>query len=103
MSPQGHETNRPTGHGLSVVALSGPLTMKTVGKWFAELSKPIAGKVLVLDFAKVTEADSSALAMISAIRRDYAARSVDVSLKDVPASVRVVADIYDAAGLLGSQ
>jgi ABC-type transporter Mla MlaB component len=57
--------------------------------------------MVVLDFAKVKEADSSALAMISAIKRDFSSRDVEVSIKDFPQSVKVVADIYDAAGLLG--
>ena len=87
--------------GMKYVALSGPLTMNTVGVWFAELPKPFAEKIVVLDFAKVTEADSSALAMISAIKRELVARDIDVSIKDIPQSVKVVADIYDAAGLLG--
>lgn len=86
---------------MKYVALSGPLTMNTVGVWFAELTKPFAEKIVVLDFAKVTEADSSALAMISAIKRELVARDIDVSIKDIPQSVKVVADIYDAAGLLG--
>ena len=83
------------------VALTGPLTVNTVGDWFAELGKPFSEKMVVLDFAKVTEADSIALAMISAIKRDFSSRDVEVSIKDLPQSVKVVADIYDAAGLLG--
>lgn len=83
------------------VALSGPLTMNTVGDWCKDLAKPFSEKMLVLDFAKVTEADSSALAMISAIKRDCSARNINVSIKNIPQSVKVVADIYDAAGLLG--
>lgn len=86
---------------MKYVALTGPLTMNTVGGWFAELSKPFSEKMVVLDFTKVTEADSSALAMISAIKRDFSSRDVEVSIKDLPQSVKVVADIYDAAGLLG--
>ena len=102
MRPEIPEQGAPAVHALKYVALNGPLTMNSVGTWFAQLSKPFAEKHLVLDFAKVTEADSSALAMISAIKRDCASRAVTVSLKDLPQSVKVVADIYDAADLLGS-
>ncbi len=102
MQPESSETELPAVHAMKYVALTGPLTMNTVGGWFDQLSKPYPEKHLLLDFAKVTEADSSALAMISAIKRDCATRAVVVSLKELPQSVKTVADIYDAADLLGS-
>ena len=98
----GPDAGQPDVLAMKYVALSGPLTMNTVGRWCAELTKPYSENTLVLDFAKVTEADSSALAMISAIKRDCASRAVAVTLKDLPPSVKVVADIYDASDLLGS-
>jgi ABC-type transporter Mla MlaB component len=102
MQPDGALTTSPAAHGVKHLALDGPLTMNTVGAWYARLNGPFEGKSLVLDLSKVTDADSSGLALITAIKRTFSERSIDVTLQSVPQSLTLVADIYDAADVLTS-
>lgn len=97
---QGPDSGQSSAPGSNCVALTGSLTMNSVGPWFKQLSRMPSDQTVILDFSKVTEADSSAIAMISAFKRERAERSGGVVLVNVPPSLKVVADIYDAADVL---
>ena len=73
----------------------GPLTLATVKRSLASFSVSPGKQSLILDLSRAGPFDSSVLAFIVTLKRRAAQRGVSFSLKNVPDSIRSLAEIYD--------
>lgn len=79
----------------NVIAVSGDLLFSTVMKVRSEIEPLLkeAKESVALDLSGVTRADSSALALWLACRRQAKAQGFDVSLHHIPEGMGSVADL----------
>ena len=85
-------------------ALSGPVTIATASE-VIDLTRslwPEAGNTVV-DFAGVTEADSSVLALMFKWQRDAGRKGRKVICRNIPANVFALARLYGVEELILSQ
>jgi anti-anti-sigma factor len=84
------------------ITLSGVLTMQTTGAAFRALAPLPRGGDVVIDASSVTEADSSALALLTSLMRQAHARGVRVHLRPLPPAIASVTHIYGLHEILSS-
>jgi len=86
-----------------LLALSGPLTMNSVGKCYNALTLPHTETDIRIDLSGVTEVDSSAVALLTTLIRQTEMRGSRVRLESIPQSIFDIAGIYDADELLAER
>ena len=86
-----------------LLALSGPLTMNSVGKCYNALTLPHTATDIRIDLSGVTEVDSSAVALLTTLIRQTEMRGSSVRLESMPQSIFDIAGIYDADALLAER
>lgn len=87
----------------SLIALSGPLTMNSVGTCYRALTRPAIAEDTRIDLSGVTEIDSSAVALLTTLIRQVEARGSRVRLVSVPQSIFDIAAIYELDALLAER
>jgi phospholipid transport system transporter-binding protein len=84
------------------ITLTGVLTMQTAGAAFRALAPLPRGGSIVIDASGVTQADSSALALITSLMRQAHAQGVYVRLMPLPPALASVTHIYGLHDILSS-
>ncbi|MFM8700678.1 MAG: lipid asymmetry maintenance protein MlaB [Hyphomicrobiales bacterium] len=85
------------------LALSGPLTMNSVGKCYHGLAIPLTTTDIRIDLSGVTDVDSSAVALLTTLIRQTEAKGSRVHLESLPQSIFDIAGIYDVGALLAER
>ena len=80
----------------------GPLTLATVKRSFDSFSTSSRKQPLILDLSRAGPFDSSVLALIATLRRRAAKQGASFTLKNVPDSIRSLAEIYDLQEFIAS-
>jgi phospholipid transport system transporter-binding protein len=86
----------------SHLKLSGAILMDSVGKLLDNGRARCAANDVVLDFSGATEVDSSALALILEYRRAAESAGKRLSIVNVPASLKTLADLYGVTDLIAA-
>ena len=86
--------------GVHRITLSGALTMDSVGAMYHQLKPFEAGAMLVLDASGVTRADSSALALMTALMRQAREKNMRVDLKPLPKALSAIIQLYGLQDIL---
>jgi len=84
------------GHGL----IRGAVTLHNVQSLLVQGSRLTGERELHLDFSGVSEADSSAVALMLAWTREAAARGQGIVFENCPASLRTLISLYDVGEYL---
>lgn len=82
------------------IQVSGRITMADAAVALDEGRQFITGDAAVFDLAAVSEADSSALAVLFGWIREAQGRGVALSFANTPASLVSLADVYGVSDLL---
>lgn len=82
--------------------LEGPVTIKTVPALVAQIPLHLNAGVRRIDFAKVSDVDSAAVALALEWQRHAASRNVPVALLNVPEALRNLANLYGVTDLITS-
>lgn len=85
------------------LALSGPLTMNSVGKCYRALTRPSDTTDIRIDLSGVTKVDSSAVALLTTLIRQTEAKGARVHLECIPQAIFDIAEIYDVTALLAER
>jgi anti-anti-sigma factor len=85
-----------------IVALSGALTMANVGALFKEMREPSKGETVIIETKDVTEADSSSLALLTAIMRRAKKNGAQVRLSPLPNVLASIIEIYGLQDILSA-
>ncbi len=80
--------------------LQGPVTIATVSALLAQVRTLFAPGAAVLDFAGVTEVDSSAVALALECLREARRREIALSLANLPEAMQHLAELYAVSELL---
>lgn len=83
-----------------VVAMSGAITLASVERVRRELADKVQQPDLVLDLAGVTEIDSTAVSLLLHWHRDAHTAKRQISMRNVPESIRSLATLYGVNELL---
>ena len=87
-----------------VLALEGPLSFESLPgvleKSEAYCARPELPDRLTIDFAAVTEVDSSAVALLLEWRREAARLGKGLSFVNLPANLLALAELYGVSGLI---
>ena len=83
--------------------LQGPVTITTVTALLAQARELLAPGVATLDFAAVTEVDSAAVALALECLREASRRQLALTLANLPAAMRNLADLYAVSNLLQAE
>jgi ABC-type transporter Mla MlaB component len=78
----------------------GPVTIATVTALLAQCRQLLTPGVAVLDFKDVTEVDSAAVALALECMREARRRKLALSLANLPAAMRNLAQLYAVSELL---
>ena len=78
----------------------GPVTIVTVTALLAQCRQLLTPGVAVLDFKDVTEVDSAAVALALECMREARRRKLALSLANLPAAMRNLAQLYAVSELL---
>jgi phospholipid transport system transporter-binding protein len=78
----------------------GPVTIATVTALLAQCRQLLTPGVAVLDFKDVTEVDSAAVALALECMREARRRKLALSLTNLPAAMRNLAQLYAVSELL---
>ncbi len=78
----------------------GAVTIVTVSALLAQCRAQLEPGVAVLDFKGVTEVDSAAVALALECMREGSRRKLVLSLENLPASMRNLAELYAVSDLL---
>lgn len=81
---------------------SGAIVIDGVGKLLENGRARCAANDVTLDFSGATELDSSALALILEYRRAAEAAGRRLSVVNVPASLKTLADLYGVTDLIAA-
>jgi phospholipid transport system transporter-binding protein len=79
---------------------AGPVTIATVTVLLAQCRQLLAPGVAVLDFKDVTDVDSAAVALALECMREARRRKLALSLANLPAAMRNLAQLYAVSELL---
>ena len=82
--------------------VSGPMTMDTAAAVEADGLAAIGSAIGVFDLNDVTDADSSAVAVLFSWIREAGKRELDLTFKNIPRKVCNLAGVYDVEGFLGA-
>jgi phospholipid transport system transporter-binding protein len=82
------------------VLVKGPMLIGTVTALREAGDAALAGGIGVVDLSRVSDADSSAVALLLAWTRDATQRQSPLSIVEVPDSIRSLASLYGVADLL---
>ena len=82
-------------------ALSGDVGMDTAAALQAQLSSALQGGNATLDLAGLGKVDSAAVALLLDALRRQQQQGGALQLRNVPDSLRVLAELYELAPLLG--
>ena len=80
--------------------LHGPVTIGTVSALLAQCRLLLAPGVTVLDFGGATEVDSAAVALALECLREARRRKLVLSLANLPAAMRNLAQLYAVSEML---
>ena len=87
-----------------VLALEGALSFETLPRVLEESraysARPDLPDRLTIDFAAITEVDSSAVALLLEWRREAARRGKGLNFVNPPANLLALADLYGVTGLI---
>ncbi len=87
-----------------VLALEGALSFETLPRVLEESraysARPDLPDRLTIDFAAITEVDSSAVALLLEWRREAARRGKGLYFVNLPANLLALADLYGVTGLI---
>ena len=88
-----------------VLVLEGPLSVETLSDRVLPASDAYCGRgdlpdCLTIDFAKVTEVDSSAVALLLEWRRESHRRAKNLSFVNIPANLMALAELYGVDDLI---
>lgn len=84
------------------ITLSGVLTMQSVGAAFRAIAPMRDGGDMIIDACGVTQADSSALALVTSLIRQAHEHGMHVQLKPLPPALASVTHIYGLHDILSS-
>lgn len=82
------------------VILEGPVTVNTVPVIAHRVLAQLAAGARRVDFSRVTEVDSAAIALALECQRSASARGVSVSILNLPESLRNLANLYGVIDLI---
>ena len=85
-----------------IVTLSGALTMTTVASLFNDVREPSKGETIIIETKDVTEADSSGLALLTAIIRRAQTNGAQVKLLPLPKVLASIIEIYGLEDILSA-
>jgi phospholipid transport system transporter-binding protein len=81
--------------------VQGPITADNVVSLLEQGARQFTGPSVTVDLAGVTEVDSSALSLLLEWRRAAARNGRAVRYRNLPASMRSLAELYGVTELLG--
>ncbi|MBL0142735.1 MAG: STAS domain-containing protein [Betaproteobacteria bacterium] len=86
------------------MALEGALSFETLPRVLAESqaysAHPDLPDRLIIDFAKITAVDSSAVALLLEWRREAARRGKGIEFTNLPANLLALAELYGVTALI---
>ena len=82
--------------------LTGAIVIDSVGNLLEGGRAHCAANDVTLDFSGATELDSSALALILEYRRAAEAAGKRISVSNIPASLKTLADLYGVTDLIAA-
>ncbi len=82
--------------------LTGAVVIDSVGALLENGSAHCGANDVTLDFSGATELDSSALALILEYRRAAEAAGKHISVSNIPASLKTLADLYGVTDLIAA-
>jgi len=85
-----------------VLKLAGPVTIETHTKWREHGASHIGKSDWIVDWADVTEVDSSALSLMFAWRRDSRAAGKTISNLHLPQNLKALAELYGVADFVSA-
>jgi phospholipid transport system transporter-binding protein len=80
--------------GAHRIALSGALTVESVGALYRDLKPLAGGSALSLDMSAVTKADSSALALMTSLIRQARQNEMRVTVEPLPDALSSAVEVY---------
>jgi phospholipid transport system transporter-binding protein len=84
------------------IKLSGAVVIDSVGKLLDASRAACAASDVTLDFSAATDLDSSALALILEFRRVSETAQKRLSVSNIPASLKTLADLYGVTDLIAA-
>ena len=82
------------------IVVSGPVMLGNVAAVLEEVRRHLEEGVRTVDLGEVTEMDSSLLAAMLAWLRDARQRGSDLTVTNLPESLRTIARLYGLDGLI---
>ena len=82
-------------------AVEGPVTAANVVSLLAQGAERFTGPSVTVDLAGVTEVDSSALSLLLEWRREAVRNGREIRFRNLPASLKSLAELYGITELLG--
>lgn len=84
-------------------AVQGPVTANNVVSLLAQGAQQFTGPRVTVDLSGVTEVDSSALSLLLEWRREAARSRREIHYRNLPASLKSLAELYGVTELLGEE
>jgi len=81
--------------------VQGPVTANNVVFLLAQGAEQFTGPRVMVDLSGVTEVDSSALSLLLEWRREAARNGREILFRNLPGSLKSLADLYGVTELLG--
>jgi phospholipid transport system transporter-binding protein len=81
--------------------VQGPVTTDNVVSLLAEGAERFTGPRVTVDLSGVTEVDSSALSLLLEWRRESVRNGREIRYRNLPASLKSLAELYGVTELLG--
>ena len=81
--------------------VQGPVTANNVVSLLAQGAERFTGPCVIVDLSGVTEVDSSALSLLLEWRREALRNHREIRYRNLPASLKSLADLYGVTELLG--
>lgn len=81
--------------------IEGPVTADNVLSLLAQGAQQLTGPRMTVDLSGVTEVDSTALSLLLEWRREAIRNGREVRFRNLPASMKSLAELYGVTELLG--
>jgi len=81
--------------------VQGPVTANNVVSLMAQGAERFTGPRVMVDLSGVTEVDSSALSLLLEWRREAVRNGREIRYRNLPGSLKSLADLYGVTELLG--